>query len=354
MEIKLNKIDEAKLYELIDQKEKNIYCAELLNDLINNSLSFKDEEIITPLDLVEPYLDEEDLIDLKDNLNNPIKELDISKYLNNPFNKLNIKETKFKDYKLEYKEIQSKEIFISDEIKISKNKAYLENSQLGYFLKPYRYLNLSKNNVTWMSLIPNEINTMEIDLNTMHGDILVLGLGLGYMSYSLALKKDVTSITIIEKDPNIINIFLKCIAPSINKEILDKIKIIKHDALIYLNKEDLSKFNYVYVDLYHNVNDGLDLYLKIKKIESLNKGTKFLYWLNLSFLSLIRRILLTLFIEVYEGSTSQDYIKVEYDTDKLLNKLYFKLIDLKISSIEDIYKFIEDENINELIKSINY
>ena len=75
--------------------------------------------------------------------------------------------------------------------------------------KDYKYLTLSKDNVIWMSINPNEINTMDEDIKFMHGNILVLGLGLGYISYMLSLKDDINSITIIEKDKEIINLFNK-------------------------------------------------------------------------------------------------------------------------------------------------
>ena len=66
-----------------------------------------------------------------------------------------------------------------------------------------------KDDVVWMSTDPNEIITMNPYIQKAHGDILVMGLGLGYYPFMTALKDDVKSITIIEKDPKVIDIFKK-------------------------------------------------------------------------------------------------------------------------------------------------
>ena len=57
-----------------------------------------------------------------------------------------------------------------------------------------------------MSLNPNEIETMKPFINKGHGNVLVLGLGMGYVPFMMALKDDVRHITIIEKDKNIIGV----------------------------------------------------------------------------------------------------------------------------------------------------
>ena len=51
-----------------------------------------------------------------------------------------------------------------------------------------------------MSIIPNEIETMKEAIETVKGNVLVYGLGLGYFPYMISLKNDVNKITIIEKE----------------------------------------------------------------------------------------------------------------------------------------------------------
>ena len=351
MKINLKRNEVSLLYDLIDQKEKNIFIADLLLDLINSKSAFKNKDINTVYDLAASYLDEEDKVELKANLNNKIDLLDVNKYLDNPYNKnIQINEVKYKDYLLCYETLKVNEIFISDEININENNNYLETTSLAYFTKDYKYLTLSKDNVIWMSINPNEINTMDEDIKSMHGNILVLGLGLGYISYMLSLKDDVNSITIIEKDEEIINLFNKYLLN--NFKFKNKIKIIYQDALNYLKNNHLDSYQFVYVDLYHNPNDGLKLFLNIKKIESKYSSTNFLYWLNKSLFSLVRRVLLTLLIEVYEGSSIKDYQNEVYETDFLLNKLFRYFENTSITSIKEIYQLITTANIDKIIKDL--
>ena len=82
-----------------------------------------------------------------------------------------------------------------DDIDIKDN--FIEVSKIGYFNKSFKYLVVNKNDVTWMSTDPNEINTMKDAINNAKGNVLVFGLGLGYYAYMISLKKEVKKITII-------------------------------------------------------------------------------------------------------------------------------------------------------------
>ena len=128
-----------------------------------------------------------------------------------------------------------------------------------------------------MSITPNEVNTMEEDINNSFGNILVVGLGLGYFPYMSHLKKDVLSIDIIEIDKDIISLF--------KNEILDqfeyksKINIINSDVYDYFSSNDLSKYDYIYIDIWHDVSDGMKHYLRLKEYEKKYSNVKFRYWI---------------------------------------------------------------------------
>ena len=66
-----------------------------------------------------------------------------------------------------------------------------------------------------------------------------------------------------------------------NKE---KIEIIKSDAIEFA--KDMDGYDYAFVDLWHDVSDGIDLYLKMKNLEKNN--IKYYYWIEESLLSWIR------------------------------------------------------------------
>lgn len=60
----------------------------------------------------------------------------------------------------------------------------------------------------------------------------------------------------------------------------NKIEIIHQDALEYLVSISENEFDVVFADLWHNAEDGIKLYEKIKIYESKHTCTKFIYWLE--------------------------------------------------------------------------
>jgi spermidine synthase len=90
----------------------------------------------------------------------------------------------------------------------------------------------------------------------------------------ISLKENVNKITIIENNEDIINIFKKYLLPQFKFK--NKIEIINDDALNYATKK--LNYDYVFVDIWHDPSDGIDLYLKFKKLEV--KGIKYDYWIE--------------------------------------------------------------------------
>lgn len=68
MKISLKRNEVSLLSDSIDQKEKNIFVADLLLDLIYSKSAFKNKDINTVYDLAASYLGEEDKVELKANL----------------------------------------------------------------------------------------------------------------------------------------------------------------------------------------------------------------------------------------------------------------------------------------------
>lgn len=153
--------------------------------------------------------------------------------------------------------------------------------QVGFFEEQFRYPAILENGRIWMTVTPNEIETMKNPIEKAHGKVLTLGLGLGYYPYMISNKTNVDEIYIIDKNETIINLFKKYILPQFQNK--DKIKIIHADALEFL-KNDMSKhnFNFVFSDLWHDVSDGVDMYLDIKNYEKLYPNIDFEYWIEKS------------------------------------------------------------------------
>ena len=306
--------------------EKEIFMSKVA-DYLDFDLSFEDnEEIFTKYiaDIIEP--------------------LDTLRYLNNPYYQL-FKDLKVKDkdYELVIDKYALYELFAYKDMSTFEG-TFIEKNSLGYFKEEYPFLALNHKGVTWMSVTPNEIETMEASINQVKGNIVVFGLGLGYFAFMASLKEDVKHITIIENDKNVISLFNKYIYPKFpNKE---KIEIKCMDALEYI-KEPV-KEDYAFVDLWHDPFDGLKLFLKFKSVES-KSNCKFLYWLESSFYLLLRRCMFSLIEEQLEGFDDSNYKVKENVNDEIINQYYFATKNLTISSKVDLDNLLSEKTLLSLL-----
>ena len=271
--------------------------------------------------------DEESQKVLSEYFLNNLKKLNPSDYINNSYVKAIKKTGRKGKYALKFIDYAPYQLFAYDDIKIN---GYKEYSQIGYFDHKFSYLALTEGGNIWMSLNPNEIETMKPYINKAKGNVLVLGLGMGYVPFMLSLKNCVKSITIIEKDQEIINLFNELIYPSfVNKE---KIKIIKGDAIEFARKNQKEgTYDYIFADLWHDPEDGLPLFVALKKI---NKNID--CWLEVSMYALLRRCMVTLLEEQLNGLKEEDYRFAKTYTDKVINTFYQKTKNLSIERLDDL------------------
>ena len=347
------KIAKKKIEDIISLNNININIA----DLLVNAFSYTD--LINP-DEVEQYIkegvNEDEAVlrllcsafdidyDLEENeqvmndyLLSNLKKLNPKEYLDNEYAK-KIKTTgKYKKYALKYLTYEPYQLLPYDEINIDN---YKENSRIGYFDQSFSYLALTNGNNVWMSLNPNEIETMKPFVNKAKGHVLVLGLGLGYVPFMMALKQEVKSITIIEKDQDIIDLFNNLIAPHfVNK---NKIKIIHDDAINYVKKNQ--RYDYIFADLWHSPEDGLPLFVSLKAI---NQNID--CWLETSMYALLRRCMITLLEEALLNYQDDSYKFAKTYTDKVINKYYHKTKNLILEKDEDLAKLLSDDNLLKLV-----
>lgn len=353
MKINLSKKELEKTYQLLDTKEINMSVAELLFFTFEEKEFFKGAN--SPLEFYEKMLQfwgveessDEELEILNKWVKPAISPLKHDFFANNLYFKL-VHPTPFKggDYQLNYIEYKAYQPFSLNDIQVDEKNCFLERSPISYFTSDESYLAISYKDEVWMSITPNEINTMQPYIDKVKGNVLVLGLGLGYFPFMAAQKDDVRKITIVELDQNIIDIFKDKLLPLFPHK--EKINIIKGDALNYL-KVNKVHYDFVFADLWHNPEDGLPIYLQIKELESLHKGTKFQYWLEKSLIAMLRRCLLTVYEESLQGYTDKDYQKANNPIDKIINTLYFRTKNITIYHYDDIYNLLKDESLLRLI-----
>lgn len=236
----------------------------------------------------------EDDTTINEYFHNAVHCLEIRKYRDNPYlENIKFPDTATRHWKFTHYSYRPYEAFICNDIDIDKNLR--EVPQIGFFRERFAYPAVEQDGREWMAVKPSEIETMRAPIEEATGRVVTFGLGLGYFAYMVSEKPDVTSLDIVERSEEAIALFERHILPQFpNKE---KIRIIRSDAFGFLNEnmwQDArqERYDYDFIDLWHDTADGLEMYLKAKRIENklhtAGLQTKFAYWVEKSLLSAYR------------------------------------------------------------------
>lgn len=120
-----------------------------------------------------------------------------------------------------------------DTFEISKDKAVSLVLRAAYtgntdeFIPPGRYRRLSNGRDVVMSNTPMEIRTCQDFIERATGRVLINGLGLGMVLHAILQKDDVTHVTVIEKEQDVINLVAASFATD------PRVEIIHADAMAY-------------------------------------------------------------------------------------------------------------------------
>lgn len=353
MKINLNKSATKSLIDLFNTLELNMSASDIALQLVDG---FENLDLIEAFESINTHAEYVHLIkelyayDESDpfqktlftkHLLPAIKQVYLSDYQDNSYYQT-IKSVEFSDGNtaLTLKHYRKNQLLIFDDVTCSGDD-FKENISLAYSPVDYPYLALIQDDKIWMAIIPHEINTMKDAIEEAHGDVLVLGLGLGYYPFMIASKDNVKSITIIENDQNIIDIFTKYILPTFPHQNI--ITIIKDDAFSYMKKEH-HKFDFAFFDIYRSSNEDLALYLQAKQNEKYYPHLTINYWLENSMIAHLRRIVITYIQEVY-----YDYQPEEISPlDKLIDHVAHKLKDVEINSYDEIVTLLQKERLINL------
>ena len=286
---------------------------------------------------------EEDLDIFNSRILPSFSEINVNKYRNNPYYKsIKLAYVKEGDYSIEVDHFEPYEIFAYKDMSINEN--YEEINSLSFFKEKFPFLSINYKGTTWMSVTPNEIETMEKAVNEATGKVIVYGLGLGYFPYMISLKDEVKEIVIVEIDKEIISLFKKHLLPQFEHK--EKITIINKDAFIYM--QESHSFDYSFIDLWHDPYDGIELYLKAKRLEKENQ--KYFYWLESSFYILLRRCFISFLEEQLSNAPESSYQKSKSITDKIINTFYQKTKNLVITNIEQLQDLLSDSSLINLLQ----
>ena len=256
-----------------------------------------------------------------------VKMLDPASFTCDPYYKnIRIPSVKRKNWELKYESFAAYEGLVYDDLMI---KGYHEFPRIGFFGEEFVFPAVLEKGREWMMITPNEINTMKAPLEKMKGRIVTFGLGMGYFAYMASLKEEVTEITVVEKDPAVIELFEEFILPQF--ENADKIKLVCADAFEYAEAQmEKECFDCAFTDIWRDASDGLDLYVKMKKFEDRSPRTRFEYWVETTILSTLRRMVLEQLEIAEEGSDASGCI----------------------SGLDKVLEMLEDSYLKELAKDL--
>ena len=114
---------------------------------------------------------------------------------------------------------------------------------------------LADGDTEWMLDMPSEAATNDPFARKAYGNVLLFGLGIGYVLYMTLLNPSVRHITVIERDARVITRFKKLLMPLFPDH--NRFELIQDDARSRWNGEWLSRFDCIFTDIWQSGEDGL-------------------------------------------------------------------------------------------------
>lgn len=224
---------------------------------------------------------------------------------------------------------------------------YEETPCFAYSDHSFSYPEFSSSGRPWMSLLPHEILTMQEPIQNAKGKVLTYGLGMGYFAYMACLKEDVSSVTAVEKDPAVLAFFREHLLPFFPKQ---KLILIKGDALEFAGKGEKGSYDFLFMDVHHDAEDGLPLYLRFKKSEGIALRSE--YWIERDILVYLRRYLIAFLEEQNNPEIAKEggkaYLPGKDFPSRLFSEIYRLSEGISLESEGDLAEFLSDENLKRM------
>lgn len=207
-----------------------------------------------------------------------ISELDVRDFTGDPYyTNVKIPAAKRGKWEMKSEVLKAGEAFVCRDFLVTDDGRMIP--QLGFFAEPFSFPAVLEGGREWMTLMPNETVTTLPAVAEASGKVLTYGLGLGYFAYRASMKDDVSSVTVVELSSDVIALFEEYVLPQFPRR--DKIRIVNADAFDFAeNTAPGEKFDFAFVDFWHDAGDGRDLMLRMKEYEKYSPGCRFSYWLE--------------------------------------------------------------------------
>lgn len=277
-----------------------------------------------------------------------VKIFEVSEYKNNPYMKNIVFNNQVQgDYELCFENYDPYELSIYD-VPVHIKECHTDVPKIGCFTETFEYPRIKQKSInsTWMSVTPNEVATVQPAIDNAKGKVLTLGCGMGYFAYMASLKSDVESITIVELEQDVIDLFEKNILPQFENR--DKITIIKADAIDFMKNVKDGEYDYCFADIWIGVAD-IEPYLLVKEVARRLKKTKVDYWIEECFAAFLsyyiwHEILKSFYISNHIDIPDSDSGFSEFDL-RLSNYIHRLMKNVEIKTPEDIDYYLTPKNI---------
>ena len=201
-----------------------------------------------------------------------------------------------------------------------------------------------------MSVTPNEVYTVQPAIDNAKGKVLTLGCGMGYFAYMASLKDEVESITIIELEQDVIDLFENSILPQFENK--DKITVIKADAIEFMKDINDGDYDYNFADIWIGI-DQIEPYLAVKEVCRRFRKTKIDYWMEEAFATLLTYNVWNEIIKSFSKMNNYEVTNPNPDPseDDLRKENYIHRLmkNVEISKPEDVDFYLTPKNIIKLI-----
>lgn len=201
-----------------------------------------------------------------------------------------------------------------------------------------------------MSVTPNEVYTVQPAIDNAKGKVLTLGCGMGYFAYMASLKEEVESITIIELEQDVIDLFENSILPQFENN--DKIKVIKADAIDFMKDINDGEYDYCFADIWIGI-DHIEPYFAVKEVCRHLRKTKVDYWMEDAFATLLTYNVWNEIIKSFSKINNLEVSNPNPDpseTDLRKEAFIHRLLkNVEISKPEDVDFYLTPKNIIKLI-----
>jgi hypothetical protein len=128
---------------------------------------------------------------------------------------------------------------------------------------------------TWMSICPHELESQELCCKYALGNVVVMGLGMGWVAINIAFNDNVKKVVVVEIDKEVIDIFYESGAMTdVPQHIQNKIVITNADAFNWKPEE---KINLLYADIWQKLVEPQTLD-DVRRMQNNINADKIYFW----------------------------------------------------------------------------